>query len=362
MSILSNHFKKTDWLMILPVLFLNIIGLVSIYSSSIRGGNFVNFKKQIIFLVLGYLLFFIFSFLDWRAVRDNSYLILIIYVFCILALLGLFFFAPVVRGVRAWYKFGSFSVDPIEATKIALAVLLAKYFSMRHVEMYRLKHILLSGFYVFIPCILIILQPNIGSALVIVFLWIGILTVSGIRLRHFMILCICGLCLLAIAWFYILKDYQKQRIIAFVAPQVEPLGSGWNQNQARIAIGSGGIWGQGFGNGSQTRYGFLPEPHNDFIFAAIAEEFGILGISVVIFLYVLFLWRIMKIAFKSKVNFCRLFAVGFSIMLMAQAVIHIAMNLGIIPVIGLSLPLVSYGGSNFLAIFAGLGFLQEMRE
>lgn len=360
MTIISQ-LKKIDWVLIISVLLLTAIGLLSIYSSSLGRGDFLNFKKQLIFFGIGLILMMGLSFFDWKIFRENPYLILFLYSLCVLALIGLFFFAPETRGTKGWYKLGIISLDPIEFTKIILIILLAKYFSMRHIEMYRLRHILLSGFYVLLPAILVFRQPDFGSALILVILWIGILLISGIKLRHFLILVLCGLLILILTWSFFLKEYQKERITSFLIPQAEPLGASWSQNQAKIAIGSGKIFGQGLGKGSQTQYGFLPEPHTDFIFAAISEEFGLIGATFLLSLFTILIWRIMKIALSAQSNFPRLFASGFVIILICQIFIHIGMNLGILPVIGISLPLVSYGGSSLIAIFIGLGILQNMR-
>lgn len=356
-----QHFRKLDWILIISTFLLIGIGLLSIYSSSMGRGDYLNFGKQLIFFGIGFFLIIALSFFDWRAFRENPYFILALYLFCIAALAGLFFFAPEIRGIKGWYKIGPISLDPIELTKIVLIILLAKYFSMRHVEMYRLKHIFLSGLYVLPPAILIFLQPDFGSALILIALWGGVLIISGIKLRHFLILVLCGLLVLVISWSFLLKEYQKERIITFFAPQVDPLGMSWNQTQAKIAIGSGGIFGQGIGRGSQTQYGFLPEPHTDFIFAAIAEEFGLIGVAVLLFLLATMIWRIMKIAILAQSNFQRLFSSGLAIILVSQIFIHIGMNLGILPVIGLSLPLVSYGGSGLIATCIGLGILQSIK-
>jgi rod shape determining protein RodA len=354
------HFKKLDWVLITVTFLLVGIGLLSIYSSSIGKEDFLNFKKQLIFFSAGLLLMFFLSFFDWRTFRENSYLILILYLFCLGGLAGLFFFAPEIRGVKSWYKLGPLSIDPIEFTKIVLIILLAKYFSMRYVEMYRIAHILLSGLYILIPAALIFLQPDLGSVLILLLFWLGILIVSGIKLRHFLILLFCGLLILIFSWSFLLKDYQKERILSFFTPGVEPLGINWSQNQAKIAIGSGGIFGQGIGAGSQTQHGFLPEPQTDFIFSAIGEEMGLIGIFILLSLFLVLIWRVLKIAMNSQSNFPRLFATGFAILLISQIFIHIGMNLGILPIIGIPLPLVSYGGSSLIAIYIGLGILQNI--
>jgi len=357
-----RHLKNLDWILIISALLLVGIGLLSLYSSSLAKGDFSNFKKQIIFFGIGFFLMLGLSFFDWRALRDNPYLILILYFFCLVALLSLFFFAPEIRGVKSWYKIGGLTIDPIEFTKLVLIILLAKYFSTRHVEMYQIRHILLSGFYFLIPAILVFFQPDLGQVIILILLWSGILIISGISFKRFLILVFCFLLIFILAWNFALKDYQKVRVLSFIQPQLaDPLAIGWSQNQAKIAIGSGGVFGQGIGSGSQTQYGFLPEPQTDFIFAAIAEETGLIGVSVLFFLFSILIWRISKIVLSAQTNFPRLFASGFVILLISQIFIHIGMNIGILPIIGIPLPLISYGGSSLIATFIELGILQSIK-
>jgi rod shape determining protein RodA len=357
----SNHIRKMDWVLIIVSVILTIFGIVSIYSSSTGSGDFSNLYKQIGFVLMSIALMFLISLVDNRVVRENSSIILSLYFLCILALIGVFFFAPEIRGIKSWYKLGGFSFDPIEPTKIILILILAKYFSKRHVELYKVKHIVLSGVYAFIPAVLIFLQPEFGSVMIIGAIWIGTLLVSGIRIRDFILLCIAFGLFFSLSWTFILKDYQKNRIFNFIAPHEDPLGEGWSQNQAKISIGSGGIWGKGIGKGSQTQYGFLPEPQTDFIFSAVAEETGLVGTSILLILFGVLFWRILKIALNANSNFSRLFATGLAISIFFQMVINIGMNLGLLPVIGVPLPLISYGGSNLLFTFIALGILQNMR-
>jgi rod shape determining protein RodA len=356
-----RKLKQLDWILIAAAVLLIAVGLLSIYSSSVGKGDFSNFNKQLVFFAIGILLMFAFCFFQWRTFRESSHLILILYSLCVLSLVGLFFFAPEIRGVQRWYKIGPLSVDPVEFTKIVLIVLLAKYFSMRHIEMYRIRHILLSGFYVSLPAALTFFQPDFGSIIVLGALWMGVLIVSGIKLRHFLILLLVLLLIFSVSWVFLMKDYQKERVLSFVMP-ADPLGAGWSQNQAKIAIGAGGILGQGLLNGSQTQYGFLPEPQTDFIFAAIAEETGLLGVSILLLLFLILIWRIIRIAVKSQSNFPRLFSVGLAIILISQIFINIGMNLGILPIIGISLPLVSYGGSGLIAVLIALGIVQNIKN
>jgi len=273
---------------------------------------------------------------------------------------GLHFFAPEIRGTRGWYKIGLLSLDPVEPTKIVLVILLAKYFSMRHVEMYNIKNIIFSGLYVLLPAILVFLKPDLGGVMVLLLIWLGILLVSGIKLKHFLILSLCFILLAALSWNFLLKDYQRQRIVSFFFPY-DYFGASWSQNQTKISIGSGQILGQGFSKGSQVQYGFLPEPHTDFIFSVLAEEWGIIGVLVLFFVYGYLVWRVLKIAIESQSNFPRLFATGFVIILIVQFFINIGMNLSLMPVVGIYLPFISYGGSGLIGNFISLGVLQSIK-
>lgn len=356
-----SHLKKMDWALVFLAVLLTCVGLISIYSSSNFRGDFSNFYKQIFFLILGLILMFVFSFVDWRMFRENPYFLLTIYFINVFALGFLLFLGPIIKGTKGWYKIGPFSFDPIESLKLILILLLAKYFSMRHVEMYNVKHILVSGIYVFFPCLLIFFQPDLGSVFLLFLLWLAILIISGIELRHFLILILAALFVFAFSWNHFLKDYQRARIISFIAPHIEPLGIGWTSLQSKIAIGSGEIWGKGFQKGTQVQFGFLTAPQTDFIFAALAEEFGLMGVTVLFLLLIFLFWRIIKIAFKARTNFPRLFATGTATLFVLEVFIHIGMNLGLLPVIGISLPFVSYGGSGLLLHFVGLGILQSFK-
>lgn len=357
---LRAHFKKLDWVIIISSAMLSVFGLFELYSCSARQQDFSNFQKQIIFFIIGLCLMFIMSFLDYRLLKNNSYLILGLYLVCLVLLAGVFLFTPMIRGKRGWYKIGSLSFDPIELVKIVLIILLAKYFSMRHVEMYKFQHIIFSGLYFLLPAILIFFQPDLGAVIILFLIWVSILFISGIPLRHFLILSLAAILILAFSWHFLMKDYQKQRVFSFIFPQ-DYLGASWSQEQAKIAIGSGQIFGQGFLKGTQTQYGFLPEPHTDFIFSVIGEEEGLAGVLALFLLYGILLWRIIRIAIKSESNFPRLFASGFAVALIVQIFINVGMNIGLLPVVGIYLPFISYGGSGLIGTFLGLGILQSIK-
>ena len=353
-----DHIKRLDWVIVFVAITLSLIGILSIYG--FNESNLAMAQKQVFFLCLGVFLMILVSFFDWRILKENPYLILSLYFIGIILLLGLFVFAPAVRDVRRWYLIGPFSFDPVEFVKLVLIVLLAKYFSSRHIEMYKIRHIFLSGLYIAIPSFITFFQPDLGSSIILVFLWVGILVLSGIKIKHFLILVLIGSLLLVAGWSFLLKDYQKSRIIGFLEPAADIQGSGWNLEQAKIAIGSGGIWGTGIGSGSQTRYGFLPEAKTDFIFAAIAEEMGFVGVSILFLLFFILVWRILRIIFQSTDNFSRIICSGFLIMVISQVFINIGMNQGLLPIVGIPLPLVSYGGSSLIFTFIGLGLIQSI--
>jgi len=351
------HVRKLDWILITSTLGLVAIGLVSIFSSSIARDNFSNFEKQLIFFAIGFCAMLAVSFFDYRLLRNVPYVILFLYFVGLAALAGLLMFAPEIRGTKAWYRIGWISVDPIEYVKIVLVVLMAKYFALRHIEIYRMRHIFFTGVYFALPTILIALQPNLGPALILGILWIVLLFVAGIRIQHLLGILAIGILIFALGWSSFLLEHQKNRIISFLEPELDPLGIGWSQLQSKIAIGNGRIFGQGFVQGTQTQYGFLSEPQTDFIFAAIAEEFGLLSISFIFLLLALFIWRVIKIGIHAQDNFSRLYAAGFALLLIASTFINVGMNLGLLPIIGLSLPFVSYGGSSLIATYIGLGIL-----
>lgn len=358
--VLLKTLKKFDWLLISAALGLALFGILEIASICQRSGNFFDLEKQIVFLLAGVGLAVVVSFFDYRVLRADSRLIFAFYLISVLLLAGLLWVKPI-RGIRGWYKIGIFSFDPVFISALVLCLVLAKYFSKYHVEMYRIRHIFFSLLWAFLPAFLIFLQPDLGSSLILIAVWGGIVLFSGIKIRHFLLLILLALVLVVFSWSFVLHSYQKQRIIAFLNPNVDKQGISWNVNQSKIAIGSGGIFGKGFGKGSQVQYGFLPEPKTDFIFSSIAEETGFLGVAVLFLLFSIFLWRVIRIAFRAPDNFARLFSLGFAFLCLFGAAVNIGMSLGILPIVGIPLPLVSYGGSQILAFWLGIGILMSIK-
>ena len=351
--------KKLDWVLVISVFLLCIIGLLSIYSTSF-GQDPSFFYKQLAFIVGGFFLMIIFALLDYRIFRNHPRLLIVLYILSVLLLIGVLIFGKEIRGAFSWIRIGVFSFEPVELAKLVMILILAQYFSLRHIELYRIRHIIASGIYVGIPAILVFFQPDFGSAMILIFLWIVTMIIAGIKLKQLIVLFLIGVLIFGGAWLGLLKDYQKQRFISFINPYLDPLGSGYHQIQSIIAIGAGQLWGRGLGHGSQSQLQFLPEQHTDFIFASIAEEWGFVGIILIFILYFLLFFRIIKIALQTTNNFARLFCIGATIVFLFQFVVNIGMNLGVLPIAGISLPFVSYGGSNLIISFITLGIIQSI--
>ncbi len=363
---MSGILKKLDWVLIGAVVLLIAIGLLSIASASrARTGVSTDFQKQLIFVFIGVVLFFVFSFTDYRYLRNHSGIILGIYFFSVFLLTLLLVIGHKIRGASSWFHlgspFGAFGIEPVEITKFILVALLAKYFSGRHTDLGLARHVIVSGIYVFAPAALVLLQPNVGAAALMIIVWIGIMLASGIRMRHLLAIFFIFSIACGFGWHFFLKDYQKARIYTFLEPQKDPLGEGYNILQSMIAVGSGGIFGKGLGHGSQSQLNFLPEQHTDFIWATVAEEWGFFGVCFVLILFGIIFWRLFLTAADSNTNFARLFVFGFMVLLLAQIAINMGMNMGFLPVAGIPLPLLSYGGSNLVATLAVFGIVQNIR-
>ncbi|MEQ1561466.1 MAG: FtsW/RodA/SpoVE family cell cycle protein, partial [Nitrospira sp.] len=257
---------------------------------------------------------------------------------------------------------GAFSFQPIDVIKIVIILLLAKYFSRRHIEIANIRHILVSGFYVFVIFTLVLLQPDFGSAIIIFFLWLGMVLVSGISKKHLLAVFLVGLVSFGVLWLFVFQPYQKARIRNFVNPLTDIRGTGYNAYQSTIAVGSGQVLGKGIGYGTQSKLQFLPEYQTDFIFAAFAEEWGFIGVLLLFMLYGIIFWRMLRISFRGGSNFEILFGCGLTILFLVHSIIHIGMNIGLLPVTGNTLPFMSYGGSHLLSEFIGLGILMGMRH
>ena len=356
----AELYKRIDWIMVLFLLPILSAGLITMKSfSGDTGSSF--FGRQIVWIIISLAIFFILSSIDLRFLKRTDILVYLFLFFSgLLALL--FIFGHTARGATSWFDFGGFAFQPSDFMKVILILILSKYFSRRHIEIADFKHILISGVYAFIPFLLIFLQPDFGGAIMIFLIWIGMILVSGISKKHLIAVFLVTLTVFSALWLFVFKPYQKARILTFIHPLTDVRGSGYNAYQSTIAVGSGQILGKGVGYGTQSRLNFLPEYQNDFIFAAYAEEWGFVGVLILLLLYSLVIWRILHTALAGAGNFEMLFGMGVAIFLVAHLLVNIGMNIGLLPVTGVTLPFMSYGGSHLLTEFVALGILMSMRR
>jgi len=358
---MGGFFRKLfdiDWILFFSAIFITIAGLVTMGSFGAENSYFF---KQIIWITVSVIIFFIVSLFDYRFLKRTGVVISIFFL-SVLMLLALFIVGKVAGGAQSWFDFGGISFQPADFIKLIIIILLAKYFTKRHIEIANIRHIFVSGFYVFIVFALVFLQPDFGSALIIFLIWLGLILLSGISKKHLFAVFILGSICFGVLWGFVLQDYQKARIVNFIHPLADIRGTGYSAYQSTIAVGSGQLTGKGIGYGTQSKLSFLPEYQTDFIFAAYAEEWGFFG---VIFLFILFgvlLWRIIRIAYYGASNFEILFGCGVAVMFISHFLVNVGMNIGIMPVTGITFPFMSYGGTNLLTSFTGLGILMGMRR
>jgi rod shape determining protein RodA len=352
----KSLIRDTDWLMFGAALLISLFGLVTM-SSFVNDNPF--FGKQIIWISLASIVFLVCSTIDFRFLRRTDVIVTLFLVICGLLLL-LFGIGRVSHGAQSWFNLGFFSFQPSDPAKIVLILLLSKYFTRRHVEIKHIRHILISGVYSFILFLLVLLQPDFGSAIVIFLIWFGMVMVSGISKKHVFAV-FCGAAVAGVLlWSFVFHDYQKQRIMSFLYPLADIHGAGYNAYQSMVAVGSGQLLGKGIGYGTQSRLLFLPEYQTDFIFAAYAEEWGFIGVLILFGLFGVLFWRIIRHAYRGASNFETLFGLGVSIWVMIHLVVNIGMNVGLLPVTGITVPLMSYGGSHLLVEYAALGVIVGM--
>ena len=355
---LKSIFKNIDWILLGSVILVTLAGLVTM-NSFVDSSRL--FERQTIWLAISIAVFFFTSFVDWGFLK-NTRIIITLFVFSVCLLSLLFILGSVFKGAQSWFNFGTFSFQPADPIKLVVILLLSKYFSRRHIEIANIRHILGSGFYAFNIFVLVFLQAVFGSAIIIFFVWLGMVLVSGISKKHLAAVFLLTTFVFGGLWFFVFQPYQKSRVINFFHPLTDIRGTGYNAYQSTIAVGSGQFFGKGIGYGTQSKLQFLPEYQTDFMFAAFAEEWGFTGVVLLFLLYGVIFFRILRIAFKGGGNFEILFGTGLTILFLVHTVIHIGMNIGLLPVTGNTLPFMSYGGSHLLTEFFGLGILMGMRK
>ncbi|MHB1330715.1 MAG: FtsW/RodA/SpoVE family cell cycle protein [Minisyncoccota bacterium] len=348
--------SSVDWRLFIPALLISLAGLVTMNSFS---GEASFFSRQMLWLVLAVVAFFAANAIDWRFLSRTRVLVTI-YLICVGFLVLLFSLGFVAHGAQSWFSLGGFAIQPSDPAKIAIILVLAKYFSRRHIEIANIKHIIVSGMYALIVAVLVFLQPDFGSAVIIFGIWFGMVLVSGISKKHLLAVLGIGLVLSSILWLFVFEPYQKARIATFLSPLSDIQGAGYNAYQSTIAVGSGQIMGKGIGLGSQSKLLFLPEYQTDFIFAAFAEEWGFIGTLVLLILAFALLFRLVDNAGRASSNFETLFGLGLAVLFGIHILIHAGMNMGLLPVTGIVFPFMSYGGSHLITEFFALGIFSSM--
>lgn len=335
-----------DWIILLPLCFIPLFGLAMLRSTSPE-----LFTQQLVNMAAGLVILFVILRLDIEALRQ---LAVPLYIFSILFLLSVFLFGDPTRGSYRWIELGPLRLQPSEVVKPFFVVFFASFLSSRNMK--ALGNLGLAIVLFAIPFLIIFKEPDLGSAVVLAVVFFGMLFMSGIRLLHTTLLALLFFVSMPFVWQFT-HEYQRERVVAFLNPQHDPLGKTYNINQSMIAVGSGEIAGRGLGHGTQTQLKFLPEHSTDFIFASLGEELGFVGAAALIILYVVVFWRLLRVSEMANDTFSALILFGIGLMLLMQAFIHIGGNIGILPVTGITLPLVSYGGSSVFATAILLGIL-----
>jgi rod shape determining protein RodA len=351
-------FRGIDGTFIVSIIFVFLAGL---FTMSSFVGNDSYFWKQLIWIMVSLIAFITMSRFEYRFLKQTR-IVFGIYIFLLGVLTLLFILGHVSKGAQSWFTLGGFSFQPSDLMKLALIILFAKYFSRRHIEIANIKHIIISGIYALIPFALVLLQPDLGSAMILFAIWFGMVLISGISKKHLFAVIAMGAVTFLIAWNFVFKPYQKARIMNFIYPLQDLRGTGYNAYQSTIAVGSGGLFGKGIGYGTQSRLNFLPEYKTDFIFAAYAEEWGFVGAALLLLFYLIILYKLAKYALVADSPFEALFTYGVLIWFLAHIAINVGMNIGIMPVTGIPLPLMSYGGSHLLAEAIALGMCVGMHR
>ncbi len=354
---LPTFFKKFDWILVALIAAILSLGLLTFYAMGPEAHGVL--VRHAIFIGVGIIVMFAVAAIDYRIFKNYPAPSVILYAVAVI-LLGLALASREIRGSSAWLQFLGFQFEPSEFAKLALLMLLAKYFSQKHVEIYRTYHIIASGIYVVIPLVLTLLQPDLGSVIVYLALWIAMLLFAGIKRRQLLALGMLGVVAASLGWFLVLKPYQKARIVSFINPYLDARGTGYNTIQSRVTFGSG-QWLGTFLTKRQATPVLVPEPYTDFTFATFAQKFGFIGVVVLACLFAILVARAGSIGLRANNNFAKLFSLGFLTIILTHVAVNGGMNIGILPITGIPFPLVSHGGSHLITLMAGFGIMQSIR-
>lgn len=352
------HF---DWPLFVAVTALTIVGLATIYSVTWNIADNTpgaEFWRQMYAVPVGLVALAVCLMIDYRTLAQRS---AFIYIALIVSLIAVLFFGTVVKGSRRWIDLGVGSLQPSEFARIGIALVLAMWYGDGRRSGRSMGDLLWGGIVIGLPALLILMQPDLGTAVTLVPVYLGVVYLAGLRLKWVWVGLLIVVLLSPAIWTWGLQDYQKGRVITFLDPERDPRGEGWQQIQAKVTVGSGGLFGKGFRQGTQGALRFLPEGHNDFVFAVLAEEHGFFGVILVLGLYLFVILRSLEAAKLAKDRVGAFLVVGIVSWFAFQVVYNITMQAGLAPVKGLTLPLMSYGGSSLVSTLAGFGLILNVR-
>ncbi|MFC1662903.1 rod shape-determining protein RodA [Patescibacteria group bacterium] len=354
-----DHWRRLDPYILLLTLLLVLFGLAAIYSVTINVADpdYSKVVRQLTFTGLGFILFFLVALIDYRFYKAIAWLA---YILGFVLLLAVLFFGTEIRGATGWFEVSGLTFQPAELAKLLLVIFLSRFFADFSSTNKQIRTILITAAAVVIYVGLIILQPDLGTAVLLLATWTGFLLFTKIKTKHLIWLLIGVVLVSLISWQFILYDYQRDRVLTFFNPSRDPLGQGYNVTQSIVAIGSGQLFGRGLGLGTQSQLNFLPEAEEDFIFAVIAEELGLVGVTLLLGIYALLFWRILIAIRRSYDNFSFYLVLGIGLMIFVQMFVNIGTNLGLLPVAGIPLPLISSGGSSLLVNLVALGIVESV--
>ena len=354
---ITDKILAFDFTLLFLILLLGAISLFAMYSS--ERGNFSYHTQGQLYRFFTFFLFFIrISFLNINYIHKSAYLF---YLIILILLLAVDSFGITASGSYPWINLLFINLQPSELMKVSLIVFLARYYyKIPSQNINNIKHIFIPFLSFMIPVFLVIKQPDLGTAVLIAITGLIVIWLTGFRIKYFLYSSFFFICLIPVGISF-LKPYQKSRILTFLNPERDPLGAGYQIIQSKIAVGSGGIFGKGFLQGSQSYLDYLPEKHTDFIFTLFSEEFGFVGSLVLLLIYALIIYRISKIGSESRNNFAKLFCFGFAAAFFVYVTVNMSMVLGLLPIVGAPLPIMSYGGSSMLSIMIGLGIVMSCR-
>ena len=343
--------KRLDWWLLGAVVILQTVSVLMMYGISQD-----RFQKQLLFVGFGIVLMLVMAGMNYRYVQNYAY---VFYIAGALLLVGVLLFGTEVRGTTGWFFIFGVSLQPVELVKIILIVTLARFFSDHSFQFNNWRYIGVAFLITLTYSALVLQQPDLGSMMVFTLAFLGLLLLTNIKWKQVLVIGLFGCLTIVVAWFFVLRPYQQERILTFLNPAEDQLGAGYNVTQSIISVGSGQILGRGLGLGTQSQLQFLPERDTDFIFAVIAEELGLIGASGVILALMIVLWRLWYAMRTSRDAFTSYYMAGLALVIFVQSVINVGMNIGVMPVTGIPLPFVSAGGSSLIALMLGVGIAQN---